>query len=181
MKKELFQLLKRDAFFKKRVVLASGKVSNYYIDVRRVSLSSAGIYYIAHLVFRIIRNEKIDALGGPTLGADPIVSTVAFLAHKNKKKLKAFLIRKTPKKHGSQKLIEGQTLNSGDKVILIDDVATSGGSIIKSIEVLKDAKVKVVKAITVVDRQEGAQENLAKYNCPLVSLFTKSDFLKTCK
>ncbi len=181
MKKKLFKLLKKDAFFKKRVILASGKVSNYYIDVRRVSLSSAGIYYISHLVFRIIRNEKIDALGGPTLGADPIVSTVAFLAHKNKKKLKAFLIRKNPKKHGRQKLIEGQPLNPGERVVLVDDVATSGGSIIKSINVLKEARVKVVGAITVVDRQEGAAEALAKYNCPLQSLFTKDDFLKSCK
>jgi orotate phosphoribosyltransferase len=181
MKKELFNLLKSQAFAKKKVVLASGKISNYYIDVRKVSISPAGIYYISHLVYRLLGSENIDALGGPTLGADPIVSTVAFLAHKNKRKIKAFLIRKTPKKHGRQKLIEGQALNPGEKVILIDDVATSGGSFIKSIEVLKRAKVTVVKAISVVDRQEGAEENLAKYNCPLVSLFTKNDFLKSCE
>ena len=180
MKQQLFKLLERDAFRKQRVVLASGKISDYYIDVRKVSISPAGIYYISHLIFRIIRDEPIDAFGGPTLGADPIVGAVAFLSHKNKKPLKTFLIRKTPKAHGSQKLIEGQTLTAGQKVIVVDDVATSGGSIIRSIEALKEAKVKVVKAITIVDRQEGAVENLAKYNCPLVSLFTKDDFFKSC-
>ena len=178
MKKQLFKILKRDAFFKKRVILASGKVSNYYIDVRRVSISPAGLYYISHLVFNLIKNERISAIGGPTLGADPIVSGVCFLAHKNKRKLKGFFIRKTPKKHGRAKLLEGQEINKNDRVVLVDDVATSGGSLIKSIEALADIKVKVVKAITIVDREEGATENLLKLNCPLVSLFSKTDFLK---
>lgn len=176
-KKELFSLLKKEAFFKKKIKLSSGKISNYYIDVRRVSLSPAGVYLISKLIWNIIKNEKIDALGGPTLGADPIAAGVYFLAYKNKKKLKGFLIRKSSKKHGRQKLIEGQELKAGDKVVIVDDVATSGASLIKSIEVLKKEKVKVVKAITVVDRQEGAEENLSKLGCPLISLFTKTDFL----
>ena len=177
MKKELLKLLKKEAFFKKRIVLSSGKTSNYYIDVRKVSLSPKGVYLISHLIFRLIKDEKITAIGGPTLGADPIVSGVCLLAHKNKKRLKGFLIRKSPKKHGRQKLIEGQFLKTGDKVVVVDDVATSGSSVIKSIEVLRKEKIKVVKAITVVDREEGAAENLSEYDCQLVSLFKKSDFL----
>ncbi len=177
MKKELLSLLKKKAFFKKKIVLSSGKISDYYIDVRKVSLSPQGVYLIANLIFDLIKNEKIDAIGGPTLGADPIVSGACYLAHENKKKLKGFLIRKSPKKHGRQKLIEGEELKAGDKVVLFDDVATSGSSFIKSLEVLKEEKVKVVKAICVIDREEGAKENLAKLGCPLVSLFTKADFL----
>lgn len=178
MKKELFKLLKKEAFFKKRIRLSSGKISNYYIDVRRVSLSPAGVYLISNLIFKLVKKYKANAVGGPTLGADPIVSGVCFLAHRNRYPLKGFLIRKTPKKHGRQKLIEGQEILPGEKVILIDDVATSGASLITSLEIMRKSKIKVAAAMTVVDREEGAADNLSKYNCPLVSLFTKSDFLK---
>jgi len=176
-KQQLLSLLKKEAFLKKRVKLSSGKISNFYIDVRKVSLSPKGVYLISQLVFGLIKNESIQAIGGPTLGADPMVSGVCLLAYKNKKRLKGFLIRKSPKKHGRQKLIEGQELKPGMKVVIVDDVATSGGSLIKSIEVLRKAKIKVVKAVVVVDREEGASENLKKLSCPLVSLFKKSDFL----
>ena len=177
MRKKLLALLKKDAFFKKKIRLSSGKISDYYVDVRKVSLNPEGIYLISHLIFKLIKNDKINAIGGPTLGADPIVTGVSFLSAKNKKKLKGFIIRKNPKKHGRQKLIEGQELKKGDKVVLFDDVATSGSSIIKSIEILRKEKIKVLKAVTVIDREEGAKENLAKLNCPLESIFTKSDFL----
>ncbi len=176
-KQKLLSLLKKEAYLKKRVKLSSGRISNFYIDVRKVSLNSQGIYLISQLIFKLIKNDKINAFGGPSLGADPIVGGVCLLAHKAKKKLKGFIIRKSPKKHGRQKLIEGQALKPKDKVIIVDDVATSGGSLIKAIEVLKKEKIKVIKAIAVVDRQEGAKENLAKLNCPLVSLFVKADFL----
>jgi len=176
-KQELLTLLKKEAFLKKRIKLSSGKISNFYIDVRKVSLSPKGVYLISHLIFNLIKNENIDFFGGPTLGADPIVSGVCFLAHKNNKKLKGFLVRKSPKKHGRQKLIEGQKLFSKGKAIIVDDVATSGSSLIKTINVLKKEKIKVVKAAVIVDRAEGARENLAKLKCPLIPLFTKSDFL----
>lgn len=178
MKEKLLRILKKDAYFKKKVVLSSGKTSNFYIDVRRVSLDAQGLYLISHLIWRMIKNDRISAVGGLTLGADPIVSGLCVVAWKNKEKLKGFLIRKSPKKHGRQKLIEGKELKKGERVVIVDDVATSGGSLIKSIDVLRSEKVKIVKAITVVDREEGARENLAEYNCPLVSIFTKSDFLR---
>ena len=178
-KKELLILLKRKAFLKKRIKLSSGRISNFYIDVRKVSLSPKGVYLISHLIFNLLKPKKVTAIGGPTLGADPIVSGVCYLAYKNKKKLKGFLIRKSPKKHGRQRLIEGQVLASGERAVIVDDVATSGSSLIKAIEVLKKEGVKVVAAMSVVDREEGAREALARYRCPLISLFTKSDFLKT--
>ncbi len=176
-KKELLTLLRKNAVLRKRIKLSSGKVSNFYIDVRKVSLSPKGVYLISHLVFNLLKFKKITAIGGPTLGADPIVSGVCYLAYKNKKKLKGFLIRKLPKKHGRQKLIEGQVLTSRERVVIVDDVATSGSSLIKAIEVLKKERIQVVAAVSVIDREEGAREALARYNCPLVSLFAKSDFL----
>ena len=176
-KKELLTLLKRKSFLKKRIKLSSGRISNFYIDVRKVSLSPKGVYLISHLIFNLLKPKKVTAIGGPTLGADPIVSGVCYLAYKNKKKLKGFLIRKSPKKHGRQKLIEGQVLLPGERVVIVDDVATSGSSLIKAIEVLKKERIKVVAAVSVVDREEGAREALARHSCPLISLFAKSDFL----
>ena len=177
MQKQLLSLLKKESFFKKRIKLSSGKISNFYIDVRKVSLSPEGVYLISHLIFKLIKGDKIHAIGGPTLGADPIVSGVCLLAHKNKKKLKGFLIRKTPKKHGSQKLVEGQLLLPGERVVIVDDVATSGSSLVKAIEALRKEKINISKAIVIVDRQEGAAQNLAELGVSLYALFTKRDFL----
>ncbi|MFA7676947.1 MAG: orotate phosphoribosyltransferase, partial [Candidatus Omnitrophota bacterium] len=165
MKQQLLLLLKEKSFFREKIVLSSGKTSDYYIDVRRVSLSPAGVYYISHLVWDIVKGDEIDAVGGPTLGADPIVGGVCFLAHENNRKIKGFLIRKIPKKHGRQRLIEGEEILPGDKVAIIDDVATSGSSFVKAIEILRQEKIEVVRAIAVVDRQDGAVENLAQLNC----------------
>jgi orotate phosphoribosyltransferase len=178
MKEQLLSLLKKDAWFKGKVKLSSGKVSDFYIDVRRVSLSSEGIYLISHLVWGLVKNDNITAMGGPTLGADPIVAGVCMLAHQENKSLKGFLIRKTPKEHGRQQLVEGKELAQGERVVIIDDVATSGASLVKAVEALQKEKVNVVRAIVVIDREEGAKENLTKVNCPLVSFFTKTDFLK---
>ena len=177
MKQKLFNLLKNDALFKGTVILSSGKTSNFYIDVRRVSLTSQGLYLISNLIWRFIKDDGITAVGGPTLGADPLVGGVCMVAHKHRKELKGFLIRKTPKEHGRQQLIEGRELSNDDKVVIMDDVATSGSSLIKSIEILRAEKIAVAKAIVVVDREEGARDNLAKLGCPFVSLFTKKDFL----
>jgi len=177
MKKRLLELLKKEAFLKKRIKLSSGRISNFYIDVRKVSLTSEGIYLISNLIFRLIKNKSISAIGGPTLGADPLVSGVCFLFHQKRKKIKGFLIRKSPKKHGRQKMIEGKPLKHKDRVVVVDDVATSGSSLVKAVEVLKQEKVKILAALVVVDRQEGAREELANLNCPLISIFTKKDFL----
>ncbi len=178
MREQLLSLLKKEAFFKKKITLSSGKTSNYYLDVRKVSLTPAGVYLISQLIFDLIKDEGVSAIGGPTLGADPIVGGVCFLAHQKGVKLKGFLIRKSPKAHGQQQMIEGPGLLAQDKVVLIDDVATSGSSIVKAVEVLKAENIKIVKAIVVVDREEGAKETLQELGCPLVSLFKKSDFLE---
>lgn len=176
MEKELLALIKKEAFFKKKVRLASGRMSNYYIDIRKVSLTSKGVYLISHLIWEILKKDFITAIGGPTLGADPIVSGVCMAAFdKDKKNLKGFLVRKTPKKYGRMKMIEGPRISKRDKVVIVDDVATSGGSLIKTIEILKEEKINVVKALVVIDREEGAKENFSRIGCPFVSLFTKSD------
>lgn len=177
MKKKLLAIIKKDAFFKKRVVLSSGKVSNYYVDLRRVSLSSEGLYYMSKLIWNKIKKDNPTAIGGPTLGADPIVGAICILAHKEGKKLKAFLVRKTPKKHGQQNMIEGKELTKEDRVVLLDDVVTSGSSLIASFKALKKAKIKVIKTIVVLDRKEGARQAFSKLKSPLESIFVIDDLL----
>ncbi|MBD3246770.1 MAG: orotate phosphoribosyltransferase [Candidatus Omnitrophica bacterium] len=177
MKSQLLALLKKDAFFKKKVMLSSGKESDYYIDVRRVSLTSQGLFLISSLLWERIRRDNCAVIGGPTLGADPIVGGICVCAYQSGKNMHAFLIRKTPKKHGQQKMIEGKELSPGTKAVILDDVATSGGSLIHSLNVLKEHDIEVSRAYTVIDRQEGAAEALASHGCPLDALFTPADFL----
>ena len=176
-KKSLLQLIKRKALKRGRVVLSSGKVSDYYLDGRLVTLDSQGAYLVASIILDLIRDKKIMALGGPTLGADPIVGAVIALAAKRGKKLSGFIVRKSAKRHGMQRLIEGPTLRRGSRIILVDDVVTTGGSLIAAGEALKRQGVKVDCAIVIVDRQEGAVQNLAKAGCRLISIFKKRDIL----
>jgi orotate phosphoribosyltransferase len=178
MRQKLLKILKEEAYQNKEVKLSSGKTSNFYIDVRKVSLSSEGIYYISNLFFQYLDQKQIAAFGGPTLGADPIVGGVCLIAAQNNKRLSGFLIRKNPKKHGQRKMIEGPAIKSGGKVILCDDVATSGKSLLAAKRITEQSGLEVGDVMVVVDRCEGAKEALAKAGCQLFSLFTKDDFLK---
>ena len=174
---QLFQIIKTQAFFREKLILSSGKESEYYIDARLVTLSAAGAYWAGKIIFDMIQGDAIDAIGGPTLGADPLVGAIASLSFQARKSINTFIIRKAPKPHGKQRQIEGPSLKEGGTVIIIDDVATTGKAFVESIEVLTKMNIKILKAICIVDRGEGAREALAKYNCPLVSIFKAQEFL----
>lgn len=179
----LFRLLKKYAYKEGRVILASGKEADYYLDARLVTLSSEGAYLTAKIILDIIRNDVlfdfgkgICAIGGPTLGADPFLGAIAAISFLDDKPLNTFIIRKAPKEHGMCRRIEGPLLTKGDNVVVVDDVATSGKSVIEAVSVLRQEGVNVKGAITIVDRQEGACSNLAKINCPFISIFKASEF-----
>lgn len=174
-----FEILKKDAFFKEKIILSSGKESDYYIDARRVTLTSAGAFYCAKLMLAEVARDAYDAIGGPTLGADPILGAINVLAHQSGAPLNSFIIRKAPKAHGKQQQIEGPDLPVNAKVVLVDDVATTGKAFVQSLEVLNACGVKAVKALCIVDRGEGAKEAVAQAGCELVSLFTAQDFLNS--
>ena len=179
LKDRLYRLIKDKAYHEGEIKLASGKTSHYYIDARAVTLESEGAFLVGRIVFEMVKNLKVAAVGGPTLGADPIVGALAAISFENKKPVNTFLIRKTPKSHGRMLQIEGPVLEAGDEVVLIDDVATTGGSLIDSIAILKKMNVAVKKAIVIVDREEGARENLVKEGCELVSIFKASEFFSS--
>ena len=177
-KSELFRILKTQAFSKGKFILSSGKESNFYLDARLVTLSAAGAYLTARIMLDMIEDDQPDAIGGPTLGADPMVGAIASLSHQAGRPINTFIIRKQPKAHGKQQQVEGPLLKEGGSVVIIDDVATTGKAFVESIEVLQKMNIKIKKAICVIDRGEGALEALAKYNVPLKSIFTISEFLQ---
>ncbi len=177
LRQQLFNLIKKEAFFKQKVVLSSGKTSTCYIDIRRISLQSKGAYFIAGLLWEQIKNEIFSAIGGPTLGADPILSSLAYHAQLKNRPIKTFIVRKEKKQHGRQQILEGPPINKDSKVIIVDDVATSGKSLVETIKKLQPLGIKAIKACVIIDRDEGAREALSRYNCPLLSLFKLKEFI----
>lgn len=177
LKVSLLQLLKKDALKKGSFVLSSGKASDYYLDGRLITLAPEGAYLVAAIILELIKGKGIDAVGGPTLGADPIVGALACLSHINKVKLKTFIVRKAAKGHGTLRQIEGPALKENSRVLLVDDVATTGGALIEAKQALDGCGITVSEAIVIVDRQEGARENLAKAGIKLEAIFSRSDII----
>ena len=175
LKAGLLALLKKEALKRGKFVLSSGKASNYYLDGRIITLTPEGAYLVAAIILELTEDKGIDAIGGPTLGADPIVGAIAALSHIKKIAVKTFIVRKVAKEHGMQRQIEGPELNKGDRAILVDDVATTGKSLVEAKEALDNIGVNVLEAIVIVDRGEGAKENLAKIGLKLESIFTIED------
>ena len=175
LKKRLLALLKQEALKKGEFVLSSGKTSNYYLDGRIITLTPEGAFLVASIILNMLKDKGIAAVGGPTLGADPIVGAVACLSHINNIPLRTFIVRKSAKEHGTQRKIEGPVLIKGDRVILVDDVATTGKALIEAKEALDKAGAVVKQAIVIVDREEGAKANLANAGLELESIFKIQD------
>ncbi|PIQ91237.1 MAG: orotate phosphoribosyltransferase [Candidatus Omnitrophica bacterium CG11_big_fil_rev_8_21_14_0_20_41_12] len=176
LKEKLFELLNKEALKRGKFVLSSGQESNYYLDGRVITLTPEGAYLVAGIILDMVKGEGLDAIGGPTLGADPIAGALAALSHINQQPIKTFIVRKQVKEHGTQRQIEGPLLKKGDRVILIDDVATSGSSILEAKQALDKIGVVAEKAIVIIDRNQGAAENLAKAGLKLESIFKIADF-----
>jgi|NGEPerStandDraft_9_1074522.scaffolds.fasta_scaffold61609_1 orotate phosphoribosyltransferase len=178
-KKELLECIKKDAVSQgEDVTLSSGKKSNLYVDSKMVTLSPKGAFLTGMVLTDALKDVDFDAIGGMTIGADPIVGAFAAISYNTSNRDKStFIIRKEPKKHGKQKYIEGP-LKPKSKVVIIDDVTTTGESILKSINVIKNnTDCKIVKIISLVDRLEGASEALKEKGYVLESIFTKHDLL----
>jgi len=176
LKKKLFDLLNKEALKKGSFTLSSGKKSSYYLDGRVITLLPQGAYLAASIILDMIADRQLDAAGGPTLGADPIVGALAALSYLNNRPIKTFIVRSQAKEHGTQRQVEGPALKKGDRVILLDDVATTGKAIIEAKQALEKIGVIAGEAIVIVDRNEGAVDNLAKAGLKLESIFKITDF-----
>ncbi len=162
-----------------KIKLASGKETDFYFDGRLVSLEPEGSVLIAGLMLQeILKQDSINAVGGLTSGADPITSSIGVLAHQRGVPLRLFYVRKETKGHGMGKRIEGPELPPETRAVVVDDVLTTGGSILKTRQVLQEeAQAEVVGALVVIDREEGGRENLEREGLKVLSLFRRSDFL----
>lgn len=140
--------------------LASGAKSNRYFEGKLLTLHPEGANRVAEAICNILGEMDVDAVGGLIIGAIPIATAVSMLSYQRGKPMSAFLVRETPKEHGTQRLIEGH-LEPGSRVAIVDDVITKGGSVVKAIQAVEGAGCKVVKVITIVDRHEGGSDKLS--------------------
>lgn len=172
----LIQLLKRDALQVGQFVLASGRKSHFYVDARKVTLSAEGACVIALGVLELIDGHpEVAAIGGMTLGADPIVGAALGLAPlSGRPALRGFLVRKEAKGHGTGRLVEG-SIEPASKVVIVEDVATTGASAIKAVEAAEQLGCEVVSVIAVLDRLEGAAEVFHQRGLPFHALTTIRD------
>ncbi len=174
MRDELLSLLKKDAYRKGEFTLSSGKTSEHYVNCKPVILTARGLTLASIMLLEHVEKESV-AVGGLTLGADPLVSGVAVVSGLDKRLIDALIVRKEAKGHGTQAWIEGPTLPEGSRVTVLEDVVTSGRSSIKAVEKLRDAGYVVERVVSIVDRQEGGSCAMIEAGLELCSLFTLED------
>jgi orotate phosphoribosyltransferase len=178
-KQHLKDLLTKLSYENRVVTLASGKKSSFYFDGKQTSLHPEGQVLLGQFLFKEIQKNfpEAQAIGGPTLGADPLVSAISYTSFLEKNPYPAFIIRKEPKKHGTSAWIEGvKNIREGMKVVIIEDVITTGGSALKAIEHIEYMNFDILGILSVIDREEGGRENLESKGFKFHSLFKKSDF-----
>jgi len=172
----LRNLLRERSFKFGKFVLTSGKESSYYFDGKQVTLHPEGAYLLAKIIIEKIRGDNIQAVGGPTIGADPIVGALAAVAYLEGLTIKLFIVRKAVKEHGMKKLIEGPALSPGERVAIVEDVMTTGSSLLKAVDAVRKAGGVAVKVIPLVDRLEGGTEKIQSLGIAVDPVFTIRDF-----
>ncbi len=155
-RQDLIALIGEEAVFHGDFTLSSGKKATYYVDMRKLTLDHRAAPAIGRLVLDLVRDLEVDAVGGLTLGADPIANAVLHASVAIGTPVDAFVVRKEPKDHGRGRQIEGAEV-AGKRVVIVEDTSTTGGSPLKAAEVVRDAGADVVAVVTVVDRKTGAQ------------------------
>jgi orotate phosphoribosyltransferase len=176
----LLELLRTLSFERRKVVLASGRESDFYVDCKRTALTAEGHVLVGRLLFERVRRIRplVRAAGGLTLGADPIASAIALTSFLEGEPVDAFIVRKEPKGHGTGQWIEGRkTIPDGSRVVVIEDVVTTGGSALKAIERCRAERLEPVACVALVDRLEGGREAIEAQGVPLDPLFTRKDFI----
>ncbi len=156
--------------------LASGKKSNYYFNCKPTTLDPEGMNLIGEIIFDLLKNDDVTAAGGLTLGADPIPNAVSVISFQKGKPIKSFIVRKDVKEHGTKSAVEGN-VSAGEKVIIIDDVITTGASTITAIEQAQKAGLVVAKVVALIDREEGGRENILRYIKDIDAVFTRTQIM----
>jgi orotate phosphoribosyltransferase len=175
----LIDLLRELSFERRKVILASGRESDFFIDCKQTMLTAEGHALVGELMFQALSDlPPCDAVAGVELGGCPLASAVSLVSFQKGRPLTGFYVRKARKDHGTTKLVEGdKSLKPGMRIALLEDVVTTGGSSLKAVETLTAAGAVVVGIIALVDRQEGGAETIVAAGLPLVSLSTRADFM----
>jgi orotate phosphoribosyltransferase len=174
---ELRDLLVGKSLKKGDFTLSSGQKSTYYIDGKLTTLDSRGAFLVARVFLAMLADDVPDAVGGLTLGADPIIGSLLALAGMEDLELKGLIVRKQAKEHGTQSLVEGPIVK-GDRVVVVEDVLTTGASSLKAVQAIRDLGGVVDRVFVVVDREQGGRENLKKAGCRVESIFSVSELLR---
>lgn len=178
LKKKLIEIIRAKSYREGNFQLASGKKSKFYVDLKTTTLDPDGAYLIGKLAVDLIESKSItiDAVGGLTLGADPIATAISLAARERGLFWPAFIVRKESKSHGTSRYIENvEALKPGARVLVLEDVVTTGGSSLKAIARLRDAGFEPVVTLTVVDREEGGAKFIAEQGMKFFSLATLSE------
>lgn len=175
-REELKAIIKERSIMKGDFTLVSGKKSSYYINGKMTTLNSRGLYLTAKLLLEECEGFEYDGFAGPTIGADPIIGALLALSAERGQDKAGFLIRKKSKEHGTRNLVEGK-MEKGTKVILLEDVATTGGSLIRAADAVREGGGEIVMVFTIVDREEGATETLSEAGYGFRSLFKVGELL----
>lgn len=182
MKKDLATVLMDKSYLEGDFTLSSGKKSDYYFDCRQSSLNPEGAFLIGELFFEMLKDMDIQAIAGMTMGADPLVTATSLAAYGKKVSLPALIVRKEAKGHGTARYVEGlANVKEGDKVIMLEDVVSTGGSVLKACKRIESAGLKVEGIFCILNREEGAAESIEAAGYPLKSIFTRSGLLEAAK
>jgi orotate phosphoribosyltransferase len=154
--------------------LVSGRISPYYIDCRPVTHSAQGLFLIGEICWEMLRDLQVAAVGGLTMGADPMAHAIALTSYLKGRPINAFSVRKAPKEHGAGGLVVGD-VQPGDKVVILEDVITTGGSTLKAIAAARDFGLQVLQVLILVDRQEGGKEAVAAVIPRVEAVFTLAE------
>lgn len=177
-RERLRQLLLEKSYRKGEVVLASGRVSDFYVDCKQTALHPEGAFLLGQLFLEMIIEENIGAVAGVTLGGDPLVTAVSLAALRICRSLPALIVRKQAKGHGTDQGIEGMVnVEKGAKVVLLEDVVTSGGSSLRAYKALEKVGLKIAVICVIIDRQEGGKEHIENAGYELRSIFTRESLL----
>ena len=176
LKDKLLTIITEQSYKEGKFILVSGKESNYYLDGKMTSLDAEGGTIISVLFLRMLKND-VTAIGGISVGADPLSSGVSQIGYLLGKKVNAFYVRKEPKKHGTSKWIEGP-LKASEKVAILEDVVTTGGSSQRAIEKVTEFGCKVEQVLALVDRNEGGREAFKNLNIDYKFLFDINEVIK---
>jgi len=178
-RQRLLELFTKLAYERRKVILRSGKESDFYIDTKQATLTAEGHYLVGRLVLAEVRSlvPDVQAVGGLTMGADPIASAVSLTSFLADRPIPAFYVRKEPKGHGTQQWVEGRKgIPDGSRVCVVEDVVTTGGSTLRAVERCRAEGLDVRGVVALVDRQEGGREAVEAAGMKLRSLFLRSDF-----